>query len=465
MRLYSCCNCGQTLFFENNLCEKCGHALGFSSDTMSLLTLERAGELWRPLNGGPDYHYCGNAIHGACNWLVRAPAAPGKLCAACRHNATIPDISVAENLNGWRTVEIAKHRLFYMLLRLQLPLRDIVEDPEHGLGFDFLADPPVPGLRILTGHDKGLITINLAEANDAMRECSRAKMGEPHRTLLGHFRHEIGHYFWNELIRNSDRLNAFRTMFGDHTRDYAAALKLHYEQGPAAGWEEKYVSAYASAHPWEDFAETWAHYLHILDTLETASAFGLRIHPSRSSQALLHADFNFDPYAAKTTEELIDAWLPLTFAMNALNRSMGHSDMYPFVLSQPVILKLGFIHDLVHDKVLAKALGTDRLPGKFHGNRLAVGPGQPPPSEPPAPPGPPPIRPPMPAPPEPEPEIEPPLESPPELPPGETPPQPPVGDPPLVHDVKRCKSVSRLPVLEMFPASRCDIKWRSVLIA
>ncbi|MDE2240421.1 MAG: putative zinc-binding metallopeptidase, partial [Rhodospirillales bacterium] len=260
----------------------------------------------------------------------------------------------------------------------------------------------------------------------AMRERFRAEMGEPYRTLLGHFRHEVGHYYWNVLVRDGGRLEACRAMFGDDSRDYGEALQFHYDQGPPGGWEENYVSAYATMHPWEDFAETWAHYLHIIDTLETASAFGLRIHPRRADQTLLHADINFDPYAAKSIEALIDAWLPLAFAMNALNRSMGHADTYPFVLSKPVIRKLGFIHDLVHDGSAAPKRG---LPGKFR--KEAAAPNQPPPSQPPAPPGPSPIKPPVEPPPEPGPDIRPPIEEPPEeLPPPEVPPQPPVGNPP-----------------------------------
>ena len=433
MHLYSCAACGQTLFFENNVCERCGHELGFLPDTMSLLTLERDGEVLQPLKGTGSYTYCGNASLGGCNWLVPAPlAASGALCVACRHNQTIPDLSVDENLQGWRALEAAKHQLFYALLRLKLPLRDIAEDPAHGLAFDFMADPPGPGPRILTGHDEGLITINLAEADDSVREGLRAEMGEPYRTLLGHFRHEIGHYYWNELVRDGDGLEGCRAVFGDDSRDYAEALQQHYEQGPPAGWEENYVSAYATMHPWEDFAETWAHYLHIVDTLETASAFGLRIHPRRRAQALLHADINFDPYRAITIETLIDAWLPLTFAMNALNRSMGHADMYPFVLSQPVIRKLGFIHELVHGRAMAAVPASKRgLPGKHRKPGRTAAANQPPPSDPPAPPGPSPVKPPVEPPPEPGPDIRPPLEEPPqELPPPEIPPRPPAGDPP-----------------------------------
>lgn len=366
MRLFNCKSCGQTLFFENNVCERCGHALGFCPDAMSLLTLEPDGKHLRPLKGGARYAYCENARHGACNWLVPFPVeAPEGLCIACAHNQTIPDLSCDENLRSWRAMELAKHRLFYALLRLKLPLKTIADDPEHGLAFDFLADPPGPGPRILTGHDEGLITINLAEADDAMRERFRAEMGEAYRTLLGHFRHEVGHYYWNLLVRDAGQLAACRAVFGDDSLDYGEALQRHYEQGPPPGWEKNYISAYASMHPWEDFAESWAHYLHIADTLETASAFGLHIHPRRADKRLLHADINFDPYKATDITQLVEAWLPLTFAMNAINRSMGHNDMYPFVLSQPVMLKLGFIHDLVHGRLPAQASphsGSKMLP-------------------------------------------------------------------------------------------------------
>lgn len=417
MRVFSCDVCGQTLFFENSACGRCGHALGFLPSVMSLLALKPEGGVLHDHEGEHSYAYCANAEHGVCNWLV---ATPGELCTACRHNQTIPDLSVEENLKGWRALEDAKHRLFYTLLRLQLPLRDLAEDPVNGLAFDFLADPPGPAPRILTGHDEGVITINLAEADGAMRERLRAEMDEPYRTLLGHFRHEIGHYYWNELVRDGGRLEDCRLMFGDDTRDYGEALKQHYEQGPAAGWEENFVSAYATTHPWEDFAETWAHYLHIIDTLETASAFGLRIHPHRTKDEILHADINFDPYQMKAIETLIAAWLPLTFAMNALNRSMGHPDMYPCILSQPVIKKLGFIHNLVREQA------------EFKPTRL-VAPNPPPPSDPPAPPGPSPIKPTVEPPPGPGPDIPPPVEEPPiELPPAEVPPQPPAVDaPPL----------------------------------
>jgi hypothetical protein len=350
MRLFKCRACGQTIFFENTVCQNCGHALGFLAESLEMVTLVPQDDVWRRLKTLNRYRYCANAAEEVCNWLVPDDSAE-KFCAACRHNRTIPDLSIGQNLTQWRRMEAAKHRLFYSLIALGLPLRNYVDDPTGGLAFDFLPDPPGPGPRILTGHDEGLITINLAEADDAMREKFRTEMGEPYRTLLGHFRHETGHYFWNVLLRDAGKLDAFRAMFGDETRDYGEALQAHYQNGPPPDWEQNYISAYAAAHPWEDFAESWAHYLHILGTLETASAFGLRIHPGVGRHRLLHASITFNPYASDSIEPLISAWLPLTVALNSLNRSMGLGDLYPFTLAPHVVEKLGFIHRLVHGAV------------------------------------------------------------------------------------------------------------------
>jgi hypothetical protein len=199
----------------------------------------------------------------------------------------------------------------------------------------------------MTGHDNGLITINLAEADDSERERMRHQMGEPYRTLLGHFRHEVAHYYWDRLVRDAPGIEAFRQLFGDEREDYGAALQRHYANGPPPDWQERFVSAYASTHPWEDWAETWAHYFHMVDTLETASAFGMRVRPRVTKGADLSAAIDFDPHSANM-DRIIDSWLPLTFAVNSINRSMGIADLYPFVLAPPVIVKLSFIHDRIH---------------------------------------------------------------------------------------------------------------------
>jgi hypothetical protein len=348
MKLFECQHCGQPLYFENIRCESCGRNLGYLSAGETISALEEGKRGLRALaERRGRYRYCANAQHGVCNWLVSAED-PEQFCAACRHNRMIPDLSVPENLANWRRIELAKHRLFYTLLRLRLPLRTKVEDPENGLAFDFLAQPPDGAPEpVMTGHDNGLITINLAEADDSERERMRHQMGEPYRTLLGHFRHEVAHYYWDRLVRDAPGIEAFRQLFGDEREDYGAALQRHYANGPPPDWQERFVSAYASTHPWEDWAETWAHYFHMVDTLETASAFGMRVRPRVTKGADLSAAIDFDPHSANM-DRIIDSWLPLTFAVNSINRSMGIADLYPFVLAPPVIVKLSFIHDRIH---------------------------------------------------------------------------------------------------------------------
>jgi hypothetical protein len=343
--------------FENTLCEKCGHRLAYLPTATAVSAIEPGGELsggpggeaWKVLAApGKLFHLCANAQHDSCNWLIEA-GEPTTLCLCCRHNRTIPDIGLADNALAWRRIEAAKHRLFYSLLRLKLPLATKAEQPESGLAFDFLADSPEPaGPRVMTGHDNGLITIALAEADDAERERSRVAMHEPYRTLLGHFRHETGHYFWDRLVRDGDRLEPCRALFGDDTLDYGQALQRHYDQGAPADWQASFVTSYATMHPWEDFAETWAHYLHLVDTLETAAAFGLSTRPRVAEGDELDASVDFDPYRTQPFARLIESWMPLTIALNSLNRSMGQSDLYPFVLSPPALDKLAFVHGLVH---------------------------------------------------------------------------------------------------------------------
>jgi hypothetical protein len=352
MKLFTCQGCGQLLYFENVLCESCGRALGYLADMVEISALDvRPDGGWLTL-AAPDkaYKFCRNYDAGMCNWMVPADDATG-FCAACRHNRVVPDLSVAGNDVLWRKIETAKHRLFYSLLRLGLPLENRADDPEHGLAFDFLADPPEShAAGVMTGHDNGLITLAVREADDAVREKVRGEMGEPYRTLLGHFRHESGHYFWDRLVENDPaRLEACRALFGDERADYAQALQTHYAEGAPAGWQNDYVSMYATMHSWEDFAETWAHYLHIVDTLETAGAFGLKVRPRRARGALAAA-IDFDPYQARSMETLVDAWLPIEFATNSLNRSMGLMDLYPFVISPKVVEKLSFVHALTHQK-------------------------------------------------------------------------------------------------------------------
>lgn len=351
MKMFECLRCGQTVYFGNTLCERCGSVLGYLPDLAVVSSLVPLDEgRWLPAaDRERPVRFCANAFHGACNWLVPADGTD-IFCRACRLNRTIPDLGLPQNRLRWQRLELAKHRLVYGLLRLGLPLTSRFDDPGTGLAFDFLASPAEADGNhppVVTGHAAGLITIDIAEADDAEREGHRQEMGEPYRTLLGHFRHEVGHYYWERLVAGGPWIASFRDLFGDERLDYGASLQEHYTQGPPPDWQQRHVSSYASAHPWEDFAETWAHYLHIVDTLDTAEAFGLSIRPRGGLDPALVMEIGFDPYRQDDFDALIRAWLPLTYAVNSLNQSMGQPDLYPFVLAPTVMGKLRFVHGLV----------------------------------------------------------------------------------------------------------------------
>ena len=351
MKVFHCDHCGHLLFFENTQCVKCGRLVAYLPDLELVGSLDRnpepptdgAAVTWRsPLAAaeGRAYRLCENyAAQGVCNWAVDA-SDPHTFCVSCRLTHVIPDLTTGDHRPAWYRLEAAKRRLIFTLLRLRLPIVNRTEDPDSGLAFEFKSDA-------LTGHATGVITVNLAEADDAERERRRTSLHEPYRTLVGHFRHEIGHYYWDRLITGGHALERFRATFGDERRDYGEALKAYYANGPAADWQERFISAYASAHPLEDWAETWAHYLHMIDTLETADACGISLQPRRAdepslprvSPVVLSEDAPFD--------QLIDNWFAVTYVLNNLNRGMGLVDAYPFVWSTPAIDKLRFVHDVV----------------------------------------------------------------------------------------------------------------------
>ncbi|MFT4151509.1 MAG: putative zinc-binding peptidase [Paracoccaceae bacterium] len=356
MKLFQCQCCGQVLHFENTTCLRCGRAIGYLPEDDRMVAVEADGATWAVATAtgtAPDarrWRFCRNWELSACNWMVEVAEADNPahhdFCLACQHNRTVPDLSDPLNLLRWQKIEAAKRRLIYTLRRMRLPLPVPGDGHPEPLVFDFLADAPGTG-RVLTGHDDGVVTIALTEADDAQREQMRTDMQEAYRTLLGHFRHEVGHYYWDILVRDGGHLDAFRAAFGDESADYAESLQRHYQTGAPAGWENDHVSAYATMHPWEDWAETWAHYLHMVDTLETASSLGIRVEPEIDEDGELSAEIDFDPYRVRRAKRLIAAWRPLTVALNALNRSMGQPDLYPFTLPDPVQAKLGFVHDLV----------------------------------------------------------------------------------------------------------------------
>jgi len=353
MRLFTCAACGQTLYFENSQCTRCGRSLAFLPDHGLLATVRADGDstgLLVPVDeklGPARYRPCGNQLdYQACNWAVPEQD-DQRFCRACRLNRLIPNLSEPGSKDAWLKLERAKRRLLYTLTRLRLPIAPAGSGAGSGLAFSFARDEP-GAKRVCTGHNDGVITINVAEADAPFRERIRQDLGEPYRTLLGHFRHEIGHYYWTLLVEGSKWQAPFGALFGDPGADYAAAVKHHYENGPHADWPKRFVSAYASTHPWEDWAETWAHYLHMVDTLETARSFGLALRPKPVGGG------REPPVVAprvevEDLEGLLAAWVPLTLALNSLNRSMGLPDPYPFVLSSPAIDKLRLVHDVIRD--------------------------------------------------------------------------------------------------------------------
>jgi hypothetical protein len=365
MSKFLCPNCCHFHYFEALSCAHCGQSLGYEPSADAFFTLSPLDGLWRNTARAPrPMQLCVNARAGTCNWLV-ATGGSEPFCVACRHNRTIPNTSIEGTFERWRRIENAKHRLFHTLIRLGLPLANRNDD-EGGLGFDFLYDASGEqhqSPQIVTGHSGGLITINLMEADDVARERMRRDLGEPYRTLLGHFRHETGHYFWERLVGRGGPIEPFRQMFGDERQDYQQALRRHYAEGPPADWPSRFVSAYAASHPWEDFAETFAHYVHMVDALATLRGFDMRIGaymggspaacPVASSGDSLGAGeaagsaVSFDPYRADTAR-LIEQWIPFSLALNAVNRSMGQPDLYPFELSANVVGKLDFIGRLIH---------------------------------------------------------------------------------------------------------------------
>jgi hypothetical protein len=339
VRDFTCPNCGQRLAFENSVCLNCRSALGFSLSDMALLVIapgpesEHAGAV-----DESEYQLCANLHVAECNWLVESDVVP-RLCTSCALTRTRPNDGDVKAMAAFAIAEKAKRRLIVELNELKLPIIGRDQDPDYGLAFDLLSSETE---KVFTGHDNGVITLDLAEGDDVHREQLRIAMAEPYRTLLGHFRHEIGHYYFYRLVGTSAGNTAiFTELYGDPNADYQAALDRHYRDGAPPGWDKDFVSSYATMHPAEDWAETFAHYLHIRDTLDTSAAFGFA--PSGASlERRTLGPSGFDT--------LIEMWLPLAWGLNMVNRSMGKDDIYPFVLPPAVLDKMRFIHTVIDEK-------------------------------------------------------------------------------------------------------------------
>lgn len=356
MRRFTC-DCGNILFFENTQCLQCGCEVGYSPAAGRMVVLAEDSALRRCANG---------VQYGVCNWLVTD--AGNDLCRACRLNQVIPDMAAPGNLELWAKMEVAKRRVVGSLLGLGLALPSKQQDPVGGIGFEFLRSQP--GAPVTTGHQNGVITVNIEEADDVARERNRRSLHEPSRTLLGHLRHETGHYVWDRWIGSlapgNFRRLAFLELFGDESADYAAAMERYYREGPAEGWVDRFISGYATMHPWEDWAECWAHYLHILDAMETSESFGLDTKAGFMPVTRFPAEAGTLPAvlgveATDPANQAFLAWLHqwarLSTVLNEISASLGQpAGLYPFVLSIPVARKMRFIHHLAHEAALRGTL-------------------------------------------------------------------------------------------------------------
>jgi hypothetical protein len=326
MIAFHCRVCGAQLFFENSVCISCGSALGYARQEQAIVPVDEQGRYVD--NDGLVWWVCANLDISGCTWLARLQ---GGQCEACDLTRTRPEPPTKE----FQDAEIAKRHLVFELDRLGLPVVSKLADPENGLAFDLLqSDGEAGASDVVIGHESGLITIDLAESDDAYREKVREQLDEPYRTMLGHFRHETGHYYEWQLVRGEESMAECTRLFGDETASYEEALQRHYAEGPPVDWAERYISTYATMHPFEDFAETFAHYLHIRDTIESA------IHHGLAAYTPLGDDAGF-------RRVVLESWIPLTTALNVVNRSMGRDDLYPFVIPAPVLDKLEYVAGLV----------------------------------------------------------------------------------------------------------------------
>ena len=336
MYAFTCKQCNSGVRFEDSVCASCGDALGYRPDRLEIVN-ESAPD--RPFDG---WHRCGEQGWG-CNWLV-ADDDEYSRCESCRLNRQEPP---RDDTIAWEQLAEAtrvKRRLVHQLKDLGLPIVNYHDQPDGGLAFDLLSSDSGGG-PVMIGHANGVISVDLAESSDQHREAVRVWLDESYRTMLGHFRHEIGHYYWQVLIPDTPWEPRFRELFGDERESYSEALKRHYTRDPLLALPSEFITSYASSHPWEDFAEIWSHYLHIADTLQTALANGL-VEDARAEQYLgaLHPGFS-----SERIDEIMERWQQFAWVFNELSRSLGKPDPYPFRLSDEVTRKLKFVHELVRD--------------------------------------------------------------------------------------------------------------------
>ncbi|WP_051946488.1 putative zinc-binding metallopeptidase [Verrucomicrobium sp. BvORR106] len=349
----STCECGTIVFFENTACVGCGRLLGYVPETGRIHSFTQDASSGNYRSGDPalkQRHYRACEHRGGvlgCNWMIPT-GEPVNQCQSCLLTRTYPDINIPGNDAKWAQAEAAKRRVASQLQRLGIPLVSQLLAPE-GVCFDFLQTPPGDA-PVITGHENGVITLNVDEADAASRELVRQQLGEEFRTLAGHMRHELAHYYWDLLASDPAWLPAFRERFGDEQVDYGDSLTQYYGGGARLDWNQNCITPYASAHPWEDWAETFAHFLHLHEGVHVARTYGLE------GGQLPFAIQKFDlkvlgsrvpKREARLFLEDINAWVKLSLLTNEMSRALGHPNSYPFVLNGPVVEKLWFVRQSI----------------------------------------------------------------------------------------------------------------------
>lgn len=349
MKTFTCTKCGQTVFFDNTQCVSCGARLGFVPEQQAMVAFAvDVSGVWHAHGVHGQWRPCAND----CNWMVDAHAWQTR-CLACRLTTLVPALNQPGNATRWQRMEAAKRQALHSLLVAGLAIPTEPDTLGPALRFEIKAQAH-PGEPVITGHLDGVITLDVAEADDATRESIRERLREPYRTLVGHLRHELGHFYWDRLIKHSHELHTFRALFGDERLPYASSLSAYYAFGPPPDWASTHISAYASAHPLEDWAETWAHYFHIMDAIQTASDWGVTLGhshvtahtPSRSARPV-QGQVVVGGTCTSIEELLVQQWLPLCQMLNLVARGLGQGDLYPFTLPNSVIMKLSCVHQVV----------------------------------------------------------------------------------------------------------------------
>ncbi len=349
MRGFACPVCHNFTPFESDRCPNCQASVGLHLPSKSMIATVRDSAVV----DGQRWVRCTQSGNLGCNWLVpeeQAVEQRGRCLAdSLIRREPAPDDTMARE----KLVPTAQalRRLIYQLTDIGLPVEPFWRR-DGGLAFDLLSSYTT-GDKVLIGHADGVITIDLVETLDAYRETLRVALGEPYRTMLGHFRHEVGHYYQNILVEKGSGamqyLQECRELFGDERTSYSDQIARHYTFGAPDQWQDSFISEYATMHPWEDFAECFAHYLHITDTIDTCREAGMVLTADKVRFTVPRDIEALESYADVPVERLLFDWKWMSMFFNRVNTAMGKNPLYPFIIPPPVIAKLGFVHRVIRD--------------------------------------------------------------------------------------------------------------------